>query len=61
MPSMDYFGDSVESKGDSFFSSFNYDGALKAFPAGSFDTSNITTVGNNFFSYFNYYTTYNPG
>ncbi|MDR2190169.1 MAG: BspA family leucine-rich repeat surface protein [Candidatus Peribacteria bacterium] len=50
---MDDFGNSVESKGNNFFYYFNYQGALISLPAGSFDTSNITTVGNHFFSYFN--------
>ncbi len=57
MPAMNAFTtDSTgETAGDNFFSKFNYNGALTSFPAGSFDTSNITTVGNYFFASFNSY------
>ncbi|MDR0860680.1 MAG: hypothetical protein LBO09_07040 [Candidatus Peribacteria bacterium] len=34
-----------------FFLRFNFEGALTSLPVGSFDTSHITTVGNNFFAY----------
>jgi uncharacterized repeat protein (TIGR02543 family) len=38
--------------GDCFFCAFNNNGSLASFPAGSFDTSGITTAGRNFFSVF---------
>ena len=55
MPAMNAFTtDSTgETAGDNFFLNFNYSGALTSLPAGSFDTSNITTAGNYFFASFN--------
>ncbi len=55
MPEMNRFTTDTAgttAKGD-FFYSFNHAGSLTSLPAGSFDTSNITTVGNNFFANFN--------
>jgi len=50
MPKLsDWFGNSATSAGDFFFLGFNRGGALTSLPAGSFDTSNITTVGDSFF------------
>ncbi|MDR0282392.1 MAG: hypothetical protein LBI53_03645 [Candidatus Peribacteria bacterium] len=39
--------------GTHFFNQFNTNGQITSLPIGSFDTSNITTVGINFFNQFN--------
>ena len=55
MPEMNRFTTDTAgttAKGD-FFYSFNHAGSLTSLPAGSFDASNITTVGNNFFANLN--------
>ena len=55
MPAMNAFTtDSTgETAGDNFFLNFNRYGALTSLPAGSFDTSKITTIGSSFFGSFN--------
>jgi surface protein len=55
LPPMTAFLINATTAPDYFFAHFNYWGALTSLPVDSFDTSNITTVGDHFFSGFNAY------
>lgn len=59
MPKMKAFTTDKEGKiaGDYFFYGFNSGGSITSYPEGSFDTSEITTFGDQCFRYFNRYNT----
>ena len=55
MPSLeDWFGESATDPWNYFFNWFNNGWALTSLPEWSFDTSNISEVGDNFFDHFNW-------
>ncbi len=57
MPAMSAFTTDASGNrtGDLFFENFNAYGSITSLPKGSFNTSNITSVGKSFFIGFNYY------
>ena len=48
-----YFGESENIAGANYFAHFNHQGALTSLGENTFDTSSLTTAGNNFFESFN--------